>query len=63
MADELQLEIHPTLKHISGYVAGTTLANGLTHVTLTVDLVTAVVRVYVVANEVQTVPIIVGQSF
>jgi hypothetical protein len=39
MADELQLEIHPTLQHISGYARGATLANGVTHVTLTVDLV------------------------
>jgi hypothetical protein len=29
MADELQLEIYPTLQHISGYAGGATLANGV----------------------------------
>jgi hypothetical protein len=63
MAEEMQLKLQPTMECIRGYAGGATRASGVTDVTLTVDLVTAVVTVFVVADEVQSVPIIIGQSF
>jgi hypothetical protein len=51
------------MQYIRGYAGGSTRARGVTDVTLTVDLVTADVTVFVVADEVQSVPIIIGQSF
>jgi hypothetical protein len=63
VAEELQLKLQPTMQCIRGYAGGATRASGITDVTLTVDLVTADVTAFVVANEVQSVPIIIGQSF
>jgi hypothetical protein len=63
VAEELQLKLQPTMQCIRGYAGGATRASGVTDVTLTVDLVTADVTVYVVADEVQSVPIIIRQSF
>jgi hypothetical protein len=52
-----------TSQCIRGYAGGTTQAIGVVTVTLTVDLVTAEVTVFVVADEIQSVSIIIGQSF
>jgi hypothetical protein len=55
--------MHPTSQTIRGYGGSIIQAKGVVHFTLTVDLVTADVEAYVVDDEVQTVPVIVGQSF
>jgi hypothetical protein len=62
VAEELQLKLQPTMQYIRGYAGGATRASGVTDLTVTVDLVTADVTVFVVADEVQSVPII-RQSF
>jgi hypothetical protein len=49
---------HAQLRNVSG---DTTQAIGVAAVTLTVDLVTAEVTVFVVADEIQSVSIITGQ--
>jgi hypothetical protein len=63
VAEELKLQTRPTSQCIRGYAGGTTRAIGVAAVTLTVDLATAEVAVFVVADEVQSVSIIIGQSF
>jgi hypothetical protein len=63
VAEELQLQTRPTTQCIRGYAGATTQAIGVAALTLTVDLVTAEVTVFVVADEIQPVSIIIGQSF
>jgi hypothetical protein len=63
VAEELQIKLQPTMQYIREYAGGAIRASCVTDVTLTVDLVTAVVTVYVIADEVQSVPIIIWQSF
>jgi hypothetical protein len=61
-AEEMQLSIHQTSHSIRGCAGGITQTYGTVNVNLTVDLITADVEAFVVNDDIQLIPIIIGQT-
>jgi hypothetical protein len=60
---ELQLSIHRTSHSIRGHAGGIIRAYGTVDVALTVDLIIAAAEAIVVDEDLQLIPIIIGQVF